>query len=165
MLDGCRSEVYRQTGQPDRAAKDAIAAWSMGTGRGRGLRGLGSANPSHRPVQASSSWPRFWSIDFGFTNPFVWQLWAKDPDGRLYLIRQIYHTKRLVEEHAARIKELALEELSDQDRWSAGPGNLGRHRPQCVLCDHDAEGRATLAKYLQVATMPARRKSSLASRR
>ncbi len=75
-----------------------------------------------------ASWPRFWSVDFGFTNPFSAQLWATDPDGRLYLVREIYHTQRLVEDHA-----------KDMMR-------IGRYhpRPKAVVCDHDAEGRATL---------------------
>jgi Phage terminase large subunit len=32
-----------------------------------------------------SDWPRFWSVDFGYSTPFVCQWWARDPDGRLYL--------------------------------------------------------------------------------
>src|SRR5262249_29103581 len=43
-----------------------------------------------------SDWPRFLSVDFGFTNPFVCQWWAQDPDGRLYRYREIYRTRRLV---------------------------------------------------------------------
>src|SRR6185312_5349871 len=42
-------------------------------------------------------WARYWAVDFGFTNPFVWQAWAMDPDGRLYLYREIYRTQTLVE--------------------------------------------------------------------
>jgi hypothetical protein len=30
------------------------------------------------------TWPRYWSIDFGYTNPFVCQFWAQDPDGRFH---------------------------------------------------------------------------------
>jgi predicted transcriptional regulator len=41
-------------------------------------------------------------VDFGYTNPFVMQWWAEDPDGRLYLYREIYRTRRLVEDHAKR---------------------------------------------------------------
>jgi hypothetical protein len=42
-------------------------------------------------------------VDFGYTNPFVLQCWAEDPDGRLYLYREIYKTRTLVEDHAKRI--------------------------------------------------------------
>lgn len=72
-------------------------------------------------------WRRIRSIDFGFTNPFVCQWWAIDPDGRMYLYREIYHTKRLVADHAARILEL-----------SAGEDI------EFTVSDHDAEDRETL---------------------
>ncbi|MDN3360025.1 phage terminase large subunit [Actinomadura sp. DC4] len=29
------------------------------------------------------SWTRWWTVDFGYTHPFVLQCWAEDPDGRL----------------------------------------------------------------------------------
>jgi hypothetical protein len=76
-------------------------------------------------------WPRDWSIDFGFTNPFVWQQWCEDPDGRLIREREIYHTQRLVQDHA-------------RDISSAAGGIV----PRAIYCDHDAEGRATLEREL-----------------
>jgi hypothetical protein len=48
-------------------------------------------------------WRRIRSIDFGYTNPFVCQWWAIDGDGRMYLYREIYHTKRTVKVHAEQI--------------------------------------------------------------
>jgi hypothetical protein len=92
-----------------------------------------------QPFSVPPSWPRYWAVDFGFTNPFVWQEWAQDPDGRLYLVREVYHTGRLVEDHARRIKELTR----------------NSPRPRAVLCDHDAEDRATLERHLQLRTTPA----------
>lgn len=86
-----------------------------------------------------TGWARYWSIDFGYTNPFVWQCWAQDGDGRLYLYREIYRTQRLVEDHAKRILELTAREP----------------KPLAVVCDHDAEGRATLERYLGMRTTPA----------
>jgi phage terminase large subunit len=94
------------------------------------------------PFDVPEDWPRYWAIDFGYTNPFVWQEWAQDPDGRLYLVRELYHTKRLVEEHAAQIRR----------ETAASP------RPRAVICDHDAEGRATLEKHLGIETVGARKK-------
>jgi hypothetical protein len=85
------------------------------------------------------TWRRFWSVDFGYTNPFVWQLWALDPDGRLYRTREIYHTGRLVEDHARRILELTR----------------GEPKPDAIVCDHDAEDRATLERHLDLDTVPA----------
>lgn len=87
-----------------------------------------------------ASWSRSLSIDFGFTNPFVCQWWAEDPDGRLYLYREIYHTQRLVEDHARRVKELSVGE-----------------RISAVICDHDAEGRATFEKHSGMRTVAAKK--------
>lgn len=72
-------------------------------------------------------WRRFRTVDFGFTNPFVCQWWAMDPDGRLYLYRELYRTQRLVSDHALEIL-----------RHSEG------ERIEATIADHDAEGRATL---------------------
>jgi PBSX family phage terminase large subunit len=72
-------------------------------------------------------WRKFLSIDFGYTNAFVCQWWAQDDDGRLYLYREIYMSRRLVSEHA-----------SDITRYSAD------ETIEFVVGDHDAEGRATL---------------------
>jgi PBSX family phage terminase large subunit len=92
-------------------------------------------------------WPRFWSVDFGYTNPFVCQWWAEDPDGRLYLYREIYRTKRLVEDHARDILKLVTD----------AKGNWIEPRPTAIICDHDAEDRATLRKHLGLATIPAKK--------
>lgn len=88
-------------------------------------------------------WPRFWAVDFGFTNPFVLQCWAQDDDGRLYLYREIYQTKRLVEDHAEAILNIVApkDEATGKRRWK-------EPKPRWVVCDHDAEGRETLRKYL-----------------
>jgi len=74
-------------------------------------------------------WARYRSIDFGFTNPFICQWWAVDPDGRLYLYREIYHTHLLVEDAADLINELT-----------------GKEYITATIADHDAEDRATLHK-------------------
>lgn len=88
------------------------------------------------PIPAN--WRRFLAIDFGFTNPFVAQWWALDPDDRLYRYREIYWTKRLVEDHAKRILELSKDEPL----------------AECAICDHDAEDRATLEKHLRIRIIP-----------
>jgi hypothetical protein len=92
-------------------------------------------------------WPRLWSVDFGYTNPFVCQWWAEDPDGRLYLYRELYRTKRLVEDHARDILKLVTD----------AKGNWLEPRPRAIICDHDAEDRATLRKHLGLATIPAKK--------
>ena len=77
-----------------------------------------------------ADWRKFRSIDFGYTNPFVCQWWTVDPDGRAYLYREIYRTKRLVQDHAADITRLS-----------------GNERYEFTVSDHDAEDRATLERY------------------
>lgn len=89
------------------------------------------------------SWTRYITVDFGYTNPMVVQFWAEDEDGRLYLYRELYHTKTTVEDMAPKIKEAM---------------NLKKEpRPRMIICDHDAEGRATLEKHLGMATKAAKK--------
>src|SRR5262245_31871029 len=90
------------------------------------------------------AWPRYMGIDFGFTNPFVCQWWALSPDGDLYLYREIYKTRTLVEDHARAIKWA----------WINDP------RPEKIICDHDAEDRATLEKHLDMPTVAAEKSVS-----
>lgn len=89
------------------------------------------------------SWTRYITIDFGFTNPMVAQFWAEDEDGRFYLYKEFYHTGMLVEDMARKIKEAM---------------NLRREpRPRMIICDHDAEGRATLERHLGMSTKAAKK--------
>lgn len=88
-------------------------------------------------------WTKFRSIDFGYTNPFTCQFWAKDPDGRLYLYREIYKTRRLVEDHARDILRLSEGE-----------------KIAFTVADHDAEDRATLERH-GVRTIPAKKAVSV----
>lgn len=92
-----------------------------------------------------ADWPRYWSIDFGFTNPFVCGFWAEDPDGRLILYREIYRTQRLIADHCAHILSLVTNERGE---WT-------EPKPQRVVCDHDAEGRAQLRRHLHLPLRPA----------
>lgn len=96
------------------------------------------------PIPAE--WQRWWAVDFGYTNPFVLQCWAEDPDGRLYLYREIYRTRRLVEDHAKTILSLV-----------APGGKWAEPRPRAIVCDHDAEDRATLQRHLGMSTSAARK--------
>lgn len=94
-------------------------------------------------------WRRIWAVDFGFRHPFVWQQWAIDDDGALWLELEIHRTERIVEDHARAILDLMV--------IKSGP-NLGQWkypRPDAILCDHDAEDRATLERHLGMGTQPA----------
>jgi phage terminase large subunit len=67
------------------------------------------------------------AIDFGYTNPFVCQLWGVDADGRMYLWHEIYMTRRTVAAHIPAIKAM-----------------IGSRQIEAIIADHDAEDRATL---------------------
>jgi len=106
-------------------------------------------------------WTRYWAVDFGFVHPFVLQWWAVDDDGRAYLYREIYRSQRLVEDHAK--DAIAACTKRDPD-YVHPPGEerlpyMGRiwtePKPRAIICDHDAEGRATLEKRLGMSTTPA----------
>jgi hypothetical protein len=126
--------------------------------------------PRDKLVKIPLEWPRYWVVDFGFTNPFVLQWWAQDPDGRLILYREIYRTKRLVEDHARfalkKVTKLA-HGLTKQQRETCNtdPAKAIEHgwrvwtepKPQAIICDHDAEDRATLTKHLGMGTRAARK--------
>ena len=70
------------------------------------------------------------AIDFGYSNPFVCQLWGEDSDGRIYLIGEIYQTQRTVNALVPLIHELT-----------------GGRGITATVADHDAEDRATLAEH------------------
>ncbi|MGD2042035.1 MAG: phage terminase large subunit [Acidimicrobiia bacterium] len=107
------------------------------------------------------SWPRYWVVDFGYTHPFVLQWWATDPDGRAYLYREIYRTGCTVDQHAASaLKWVTRNTGSVRDSRRQGPPPRSEWIepvPQAVICDHDAEGRATLTKELGLPTVPAKK--------
>lgn len=96
-------------------------------------------------IRIPHEWRHFWTVDFGFVHPFVLQCWAEDPDGRLYMYREIYMTHRLVEDHARTIKAA----MWDREPW-----------PERIICDHDAEDRATLERHLGRPTYPAHKSVS-----
>jgi phage terminase large subunit len=97
------------------------------------------------PLGIPMTWRRYWAVDFGFTNPFVLQCWAEDDDGRLYLYREIYYTQRTVDQHAQKILSLVT---NDRGAWT-------EPKPTAIICDWDAEGRATLEHNIGLSTEPA----------
>lgn len=89
-------------------------------------------------------WPRYLVVDFGYVHPFVCLWIAVDPDGRMYVYRQIYRTKRLVEDHAKDIRRVS--------RWGEKGGDP---LPREIITDHDAEDRHTLERHLGLYSTPA----------
>lgn len=96
------------------------------------------------PFKIPRDWPLYLSIDFGYVNPTVIQWWRQDGDGRLYLTREIYATQTLVEDHGRRIRKIMDE-------------HPGEPHPKAVICDHDAEDRATLERHLKMSTTAAKK--------
>ena len=82
---------------------------------------------SLRRFDIPPDWRRIRAIDFGYTNPFVCQWWALDPDGRMIMYREMYMSKRTVRVHSEQINRLSVGE-----------------RIEATVADHDAEDRATL---------------------
>jgi phage terminase large subunit len=93
-------------------------------------------------------WTRFWAVDFGFIHPMVIQFWAENPDGRLYLYREIFQTKKLVSDMGS----LALSYVTDAN------GKWTEPKPSAIICDHDAENREQFAKAVGLRTQPAVKK-------
>jgi phage terminase large subunit len=100
-------------------------------------------------------WPIYLVVDFGYTNPFCCQWWTMDPDGRLIMFREIYMTRTLVEDHAKVISA----HLQKPHVTDTVIGDQRVHKfhapPLAIICDHDAEDRATLEKHLGLPTIPA----------
>jgi phage terminase large subunit len=86
-------------------------------------------------------WRRVWVVDFGYTHPLCFQSWAIDPNGTAYRYFEIYQTHLLVEDLAALITI-----------WRR---NNKEPEPEAIVCDWDAEGRATLERHLETNTTPA----------
>lgn len=121
-------------------------------------------NPALHVVDRFSipaDWRRIWSVDFGYVHPFVWQDWAVDPDGCMILVREIYRTQTLVEDHARVMRRLMglgpIDSLTGRELPYVGPEVTGwdAKRPSITVCDHDAEDRATLERHLGWPTRPA----------
>lgn len=113
------------------------------------------------PFPVPAAWTRRWSVDFGFTNPSTIGCWAEDPDGRQYLYREIYRTGQLVEDLAGQILDTCTIPTKDYEHPAGQPRHAhhGRTwvqpRPRSVICDHDAEDRATLERHLGLGTIAA----------
>lgn len=91
------------------------------------------------PFPIPEDWQRVWTVDFGYTNPFVCQCWAIDEDGRGYLYREFYMSGRTVKEHADKI----LSVVAPGGQWI-------EPQPSRIICDHDSGDRAVLHQAIQI---------------
>lgn len=145
----------RRRGEWTEAGRQYLATLGRMTGarRKRFLEGVWAAaeglvydgyNPAVHLLPAGwkppAHWIRFWTIDWGFVNPTVLQFWAIDPDGRLYLYREVYRTGVRAEQLAKRAKA----ELERGEPW-----------PAAVVCDHDPDCQATFEAHTGLSLTPA----------
>lgn len=98
-------------------------------------------------------WQRIWGIDFGYVNPFCWQQWAIDPDGRMWLELEWYKTQMLVEDHVKQI--LGDPEAGIRGFVKTAAGEWKYPMPDWIITDHDAEDRATFEKHSGLRTVAA----------
>lgn len=96
-------------------------------------------------------WPRYWAIDWGYSNPFVCLLAAVDPTGTIWVYREFYMSERIVEDHAKQIRQVAVGELGH------GATSLQRLAPRAIICDHDLEDRATFERHMRCTTTAAQK--------
>lgn len=73
------------------------------------------------------SWRRFRGIDFGFSNPFVFQWWARSPDRTWYLYREIYHSQRFITAHRETIRRYEADELAALNKAIRHRNETGDH--------------------------------------
>jgi len=91
----------------------------------------GSVYPEYDPqihvidrFQIPREWRRIRSCDFGYTNPFVCQWWAIDPDDIMYMYKEIYFSNRLMKKHVR-----TMMRHSEGEEYEA------------TVVDHDPEAR------------------------
>lgn len=87
-----------------------------------------------------ADWPLYLSIDFGYTNPFVCQFWLEDPDGRLFLWKEIYKTRLSIEDAIPLIKKV-----------------IGNRTVTMAVCDHSPGDIALIKKKLGIRAIEAKK--------
>lgn len=98
------------------------------------------------PFKIPKSWEKRIVIDFGYEHPCFVGWIARDPITNIdYLYRQFYHTRSLVKDVVKYIKDTSKD---------AGEDIIE------IICDHDAENRAQVAKYWMT-PIPARKSVAL----
>jgi phage terminase large subunit len=96
-------------------------------------------------------WPRSFACDLGYDNPFACGWSAMDPDGKRHIYRQIYMSRRTIDQHGDAILAQEAEELATLRRCAAGLGREKELAPYLEdlnldtrWSDHDRGERAIL---------------------
>lgn len=101
---------------------------------GKWVNQEGLVYPNHdliivEPFKIPEEWDVYGSVDFGYTNPFVFLFFAFDKSNETYyLFDEIYESEKTVRQHAIEIRKRKV------------------NRFKKILADHDAEDRATLSE-------------------
>lgn len=115
------------------------------------------------PFEIPRHWSRWWVVDFGFVNPSCVQWWAENPDGGLFMYREVYRTG-LTPDELARV---CMEQVATFDKkWRPTPRENLRPpelwhwrepRPVSVVTDHDASGRKVFSRDTGLITTKAKK--------
>jgi len=107
-------------------------------------------------------WERYWVIDFGYVHPFVLKCYAIGDEGEVYCYREIHMSHRTVAEHAAQIMSIVTRRETVE--WYDHFNRVMRSKeeivwnepePTAIICDHDAEDRATFERETGLGTVAA----------
>lgn len=108
-------------------------------------------------------WPIYRAFDFGFTNPFVCQWWAVDPDDHWWLYQELYGTRQTILTWAERVLALdkkQLDTVREREKVNARDERRDAHDIEFLpiylnVADHDAGERAILEEQYGIPTEPA----------
>lgn len=95
------------------------------------------------------TWKRYRGIDFGYTDPFVVLWFAEDEDRRLYVYREFYKTKHLVDDvarHIARVEQWDTDQDPETTHIRLCGDSGRRERISVTVADWDASDRAALQR-------------------
>ena len=94
---------------------------------------IGAPNcPFGIDFKVPASWRRCWSIDWGESSPSVLQIWAYDPEGRMFLTRELYQS------------HLRADFMGT---WAKKMLESGEEKiPEAVVCDHDDKKKNAFEK-------------------
>lgn len=108
---------------------------------GRSLLSLEEARKHWKEDEPPHWWPRFRVMDWGYAKPYACLWAAQDPQGRLWVYRELYgatapnvgarhspaHVASLI--LSAEEKEASVTSWAGPDLWAAGRGDYGASRP------------------------------------
>lgn len=90
----------------------------------------------------TDKWDRYWGIDFGFTDPFCFMMFAKNPEKEQYVCyKYIFMTNRTINEHVETIRDITI----------------GEPRPKAIVADRNPESISVLSQELGMNVISAKK--------